>query len=137
MTPPGPSVSYQNSMFEQLDSIVPKGVARLILDFEGRIYEGNLRDFVTNVYISDYQRSLGSFLRLYDVVNAQPLGKLEFFANFASVLGAAHPICLKQRKSKCHSLKFVQDCKLFNYTPPKTYFSVMNIKKLLAGAQVS
>ena len=124
-------------MFEQLDSIVPKGVARLILDFEGRIYEGHLRDFVTNVYICDYQRSLGSFLRLYDVVNAAPLAKLEWYANFASVLGAAHPICLKPRKSKCHSLQFVQDCKLFKCKPHKTYFSLINIKKLLEQVQVS
>ena len=38
-------------MFEQLLDIFPKGVGRVILDYEGRIYEANLRDMVTNVYI--------------------------------------------------------------------------------------
>ena len=123
-------------MFEQLYNIVPKGVARIILDFEGRIYEGNLKDFVTNVYVKDYKRTLGSLILLSDVVNAKPLAKLEWYANFASVLGAAQCACLKKRKSKCHSLSFVEDCKLFDYHSPKTYFSMANIKNLLLRPQV-
>ena len=120
-------------MFEQLLTIVPKGVARVILDFDGRIYEGQLRDFVTNIYIREYKRALGSNILLSDVVYAHPLAKLEWYAHFASILGAAHPSCRKRRKSRVHSLSFVGDCNVFDYHAPKTTYSVENIRKLLGG----
>ena len=113
-------------MFEQLLDIFPKGVGRVILDYEGRIYEANLRDMVTNVYICDYQRVMGRRVRLIDIVNAEPLLKLEWFANFASVIVATNPACLKLRRSKVHKSPFVKDCKLFAYVP-KTRFSVRNV----------
>ena len=69
-------------MFELLLKLFPQGVARVILDYEGRIYEAHLRDYVTNVYICDYQRVMGRRVRLIDIVNARPLMKLEWFANF-------------------------------------------------------
>ena len=121
-------------MFEQLIFIVPRGVARVILDFEGRIYEAQLRDFVTNIYVRDYKRSLGSTLLLSHVVNAQPLAKLEWFAHFAAILGNANDACRKSRKSRVHSLSFAQDCKLFDYRCPKTTFSPRNIRNLLCGS---
>jgi len=121
-------------MFEQLIFIVPRGVARVILDFEGRIYEGQLRDLVTNIYVRDYKRSLGATILLSDVVNAQPLAKLEWYAHFASILGAAKCGSRKLRKSRVHSLSFTQDCKLFEYHCPQTTFSVDNIRKLLCGS---
>ena len=118
-------------MFEQLLDIFPKGVARVILDYEGRIYEANLRDLVTNVYICDYQRVMGRRVRLIDIVNAVPLLKLEWFANFAKVLIATNPACLKLRRSKVHKSPFVKDCKLFAYTVPKTRFSVRNVHTMM------
>ena len=115
-------------MFEQLLDIFPKGVGRVILDYEGRIYEANLRDMVTNVYICDYQRVMGRRVRLIDIVNAEPLLKLEWFANFASVIVATNPACLKLRRSKVHKSPFG---KLFAYTVPKTRFSVRNVHTMM------
>ena len=117
--------------------MVPKGVARVILDFEGRIYEAQLRDFVTNGYIKEYRRALGPYILLSQITKAEPLSKLEWYANLASVLGVADWRFLKKRKSRCHSLSFRQDCLLFNYKCPKTRFSMQNIKKLLNRPQVS
>ncbi len=124
-------------MFEALDAIFPKGVSRVILDFDGRIYEARLRDCVTNIYVKQYQRALGPYTRLYDIVNAKPLNKLEWYANLASVLGAANYRFLKPRTSRRHSLSYVQDCMLFDYKSPKTSFSMQNVKKLLSLSQVS
>ena len=129
--PPLKMPIIKNSMFEQLLDIFPKGVARVILDYEGRIYEANLRDLVTNVYICDYQRVMGRRVRLIDIVNAVPLLKLEWFANFAKVLIATNPACLKLRRSKVHKSPFVKDCKLFAYTVPKTRFSVRNVHTMM------
>ena len=130
-------VLIKQGMFETLDAIFPKGVSRVILDFEGRIYEGHLRDFVTNVYVKQYQRALGPYTRLSDIVNAKPLYKLEWYANLASVLGAANCRFLKTRTSRRHSLSYVQDCILFDYKSPKTNFSMNNVKKLLNRPRVS
>ena len=118
-------------MFEQLYDIFPIGVCRVILDYEGRIYEAHLRDFVTNVFISDYQRVLGRRVRLIDIVNARPLPKLEWFANFAAALMAANPEARKTRHSRIHKSSFCGDCKLFKYKCPKTNFSVRGIKMML------
>jgi len=118
-------------MFEQLLELFPKGVVRVILDYEGRIYEAHLRDYVTNVYICDYQRVMGRRVRLIDIVNARPLIKLEWYANFAAAMAAANPACRKPRRSKVHKSPFRKDCKLFAYTCPKTMFRARNIKTLM------
>ena len=121
-------------MFELLLELFPQGVARVILDYEGRIYEAHLRDYVTNVYICDYQRVMGRRVRLIDIVNARPLRKLEWFANFAAAMIAANPACRKPRRSKVHKSPFRKDRKLFTYTCPKTRFRARNIKTLMTSS---
>ena len=121
-------------MFELLLKLFPQGVARVILDYEGRIYEAHLRDYVTNVYICDYQRLMGRRVRLIDIVNARPLMKLEWFANFAAAMIASNPGCRKERRSKVHKSPFRKDCNVFAYTCQKTRFRLRNIQKMMSGS---
>ena len=118
-------------MFEVLLETFPKGVARVILDYEGRIYEAHLKDFVTNIYVSEYCRCLGKKLRLVDIVNSRPLSKLEWYANFAACLRSSRITYVKARRSRIHSLSFAKDCELFKYSIPKTRFRLRCIKELM------